>query len=136
MVVIAAGCSEAQQDKRLDVGGTDYAFTVSDTVSAGLTTITFTNRGKVKHEMSLARLKPGVTLRDVMHAQQQGKPADDYLIAGGVLFADAGETDEIGLRTELKSGQRYAMVCFFRDSAKAPPHVALGMMKEVIVAAR
>lgn len=130
------GCSSQPADRDLTVVGTDYAFTVADTVPAGRTRIAFTNRGLVRHELSLARLKPGVTLADVMRAQQEGKSPGDFLIGAGVLIAEGGETDPIALSADLAPGERYAMVCFFSDSAGAPPHVALGMMKEFVVAAR
>lgn len=135
-IVSLAACSGPVSDRQIEVQGTDYAFTVPDTVAPGRSTLTFTNRGRVRHEMVLARLKPGVTLAEVMRAQQEGKSPDDFLIGGGVLFAKAGETDPIGLSVDFKDGERYSMVCFFRDTVNAPPHVALGMMKEIVVAAR
>jgi len=136
LLALAISCARPTENREMNVVATDYAFTVADTVAPGRATVTFTNRGAVRHELSLARLKPGVTLRDVMQAQQQGKKPEDFLIGSGILIARPGETDPIGLNVDMKPGERYAMVCFFRDSASAPPHVALGMMKEVIVASR
>lgn len=135
-LVWLAACTGSGSDRQIEVQGTDYAFTVPDTIAPGRATLKFTNSGRVRHELVLARLKPGVTLADVMRAQQEGKSPDDFLIGVSILFANAGETNPIGFSVDFKDGERYSMVCFIRDSANAPPHVALGMMKEVVVAAR
>ena len=41
----------------VEVTGSDYAFTVPETLEAGTTTFHFANNGKVRHELNISRLK-------------------------------------------------------------------------------
>src|SRR4051812_9578562 len=51
---------------RIRVTGNDYAFIhLPSTIRAGRTLFSFTNTGKVKHEMSVVLMKPGVTAQEV-----------------------------------------------------------------------
>src|SRR5207302_11055428 len=72
--------------------GTDYAFVAPAPVHPGLAAITFDNRGKQRHEMSLRRLRPGITLDSVVKVGPG--PHRRALIdvnSGGILFAEPGQ---------------------------------------------
>ena len=121
-------CRPAQDIHRVTVSGTDYAFGALPAIRPGLTAFGFENRGKVKHEMILARLKEGVTLKQVLDLAQSGADPDSLADAAGVLFAGPGQRSGGELLVQLTPGRTYAMVCTFRDAKDKPPHVALGMV--------
>ena len=51
----------------------------------------------------------------------------------GVLFALPGGKSTAGLTVNLTPGERYAVICIFRDSAGAKPHYDMGMYKTISV---
>ena len=118
------------------VTGTDYAFTVPQTLPPGQTAFTFTNGGQVTHEMILVRLKDGVTLPQLLKAVDAGSdPAE--LTEGGsaILISSPGDTTGARILVDLLPGRTYALVCTFNDGEGKPPHVSLGMAKSIEVAA-
>ena len=50
-----------------------------------------------------------------------------------VLIASAGMQASGGVTADLQAGEVWALVCQFADSAGAPEHIALGMMKVMTV---
>jgi hypothetical protein len=116
------------------VRGSDYAFTMPDSLPAGLTTFRFTSTGKVRHELNISRLKPDVTMDSLLGTVRADRPVTN-LIEGpvGVLFAEPGDSSSAGLTVELRPGERYAVICIFSDSAGARRHFDLGMYKQVTV---
>ncbi len=119
----------------IDVVGTDYAFTLPATIRPGRTTLHFTNRGKVRHELNVSRLRKGVTIDSLLASRNAGRSVKD-LIDGpvGVLFAEPEGRSESGLTFDAGDGERYAVVCIFRDSAEAKRHYELGMYAVITVA--
>jgi uncharacterized cupredoxin-like copper-binding protein len=118
------------------VQGTDYAFDVPETLPPGQTAFTFANAGQVPHEMILVRLKEGVTLPQVLQAVQAGSDPAEFTEAGtAILIAPPGDTARTRLLVDLLPGRTYALVCNFTDEEGQPPHVALGMVKSIEVAA-
>lgn len=117
------------------VVGTDYAFTMPDSLPAGPTVVTFENRGTHKHEMVFVRLKPGVPPRVAADSISRGARTNALRATGSaVLFANPGErNDVVSLRLTLTSGDHWVVVCQFADSAGAPTHNTLGMFKVVTV---
>src|SRR5437870_4645178 len=91
------------------VVGNDYAFVqLPLSVPAGPTLFSFENRGKVRHELSIALLKPGVTLADVMQGKVgavSSRAVSDSIV--GLLIARPGEAAGGKLYVELRSGRRY-----------------------------
>ena len=118
----------------VEIVGNDYAFTAPASVPAGRTTFRFTNNGKVRHELNISRLKPGVSM-DQLLAAVRADQAVRSLIDGpvGVLFAQPGETSNSSLSVDLLKGQKYAVICIFRDSAGAKHHYDLGMQSVIDV---
>ena len=51
----------------------------------------------------------------------------------GILTADSGVRTPGSLLVNLERGKRYLLVCNFQDSASAPTHMHLGMLKVVKV---
>jgi hypothetical protein len=111
------------------IGGADYAFLdVPEVLPPGLIAFSFDNRGKVRHEMALATLKPGVTLAQLVNAaatQEQRAGLIDELI--GLLIAGPGKTAGGRLLADLKPGRTYVLRCVLRDAAESQPHLLLGM---------
>lgn len=131
LVVSGHGCAQSaprDQRQQLLIVGTDYAYDVPAEVPPGLTEVSFENRGVVEHEMALARLKPGVTMEEVLALVRDGGDAEEMLDGNaGILFAKPGESSHGKLLVDLVPGRAYGMICNFRDTPEAPPHLALGM---------
>ena len=120
----------AKAPAQVAVVGNDYAFIgFPSTIAAGPTTFSFENRGEVRHEMTIILLKPGLTIKDVM-AMPTGAitspRAAESLI--GLLIARKHEKAGGQLLVELKSGQRYLVICNLRDAPDGQPHSTLGMV--------
>lgn len=128
IALVAAACSSAPSPNEVTVGGLDYAFEVPDTLPAGPTVFHFENRGEVRHEMILVRLREGVTMEDVMEGIRTGADPGDFVEGGlAILLADPGETAVSQLYADLLPGRTYALICNLQDSPEDPPHTALGM---------
>jgi len=114
--------------------GLDYAFEYPATLGPGHHTLTFENRGKVRHEMVLMRLKKGITTDSVLKVARTNGNTDALIDdAPGLLTASPGQKSAGRLEVDLLSGREYTLACFFSDSTNAPPHVALGMYGRIRV---
>ncbi len=118
----------------VDIVATDYAFEPPAQVDAGRATFRFVNKGKVRHELSISRLKPGASMDEFLDSVRADNSVQK-LIEGpvGVLFAAPGTKSAAGLSVNLRPGERYAIICVFKDSSAAKPHYELGMYKVVSV---
>ncbi len=124
--VVSVGA--AAQMAHIAFVGDDYAFSRSaETVAAGPTLLSFENRGRVRHEMSVALLRRGVTMEQVTQA---GFPAAQRLIERiiGILIARPGDSSGGQLFVDLQPGRTYVVVCTLKDAPDARPHVELGMI--------
>ena len=129
-----AGCVQVHDVPEVIVGGLDYAFELDATFDAGPMKIGFENRGEVPHELVLARLRPGITLLDMISGMMEGGDPKEFSDGlGGILVADPGEVTMGRLYVELESGRSYALICMFRDQEGDPAHVALGMVRSFSV---
>lgn len=114
---------------------TDYALQAPDSVSAGAVQFAFENRGHVPHEVAVGLLRSGAGTPEMLMAARQGlrlRDGPEHYLEGapfGVVFAWPGRLSPAQLSVGLRRGQRYALLCTFRDSAAAPEHAALGMMR-------
>lgn len=115
---------------RFIVIGNDYAFMqVPAGMRAGPTRLAFENRGKVRHEFSVVRLKAGVTVQDVLDhgpGAASSRALVDQLV--GLLIARPGEAAGADLLVDLQPGRRYLIICTLRDSPDAQQHAMLGMV--------
>ena len=97
-------------------------------VPAGATVFTFVNRGKVAHELSIAALKPGVSVDSVLAKVKAGGGPRELLDRSvGILVAGPGSEPDGKLLTDLRKGVSYLLFCNFRDTPEAPFHLMLGM---------
>jgi hypothetical protein len=118
----------------VQIVGADYAFTAPAAVPAGRTVFRFANRGKAFHELNISRLKPGVSIEqflDTVRAGQSVQSVSDGRV--GVLFAPPGGESSGGLTVQLAPGERYVLICVFRDSPKAKLHYDLGMYSVISI---
>lgn len=112
--------------------GTDYAYTkYPRTLTPGWHHFVFVNAGKQRHEINIAMLKQGVTVKQLLEAKDED--VDKMLEqALGVLHAESGVTPLGTLDFEVLPGREYAIVCTFSDTPKSPPHFVLGMVSSMI----
>jgi plastocyanin len=113
----------------IDVVANDYAFTpLPARIAAGPTMFTFANQGKVNHEMSIGRLKPGATIDDLLRVSKEGGRLRDIITRSvGILVAGPGKSPDGRLLVDLLSGETYVLLCNFKDTPDAPTHMTLGM---------
>lgn len=125
--------ANTEAPREVELVGSDYAFRIPSRLPAGLTTFRFRNEGKVRHELTIVRLKPGATLDEFIAREKQSKPTTDLLDGVvGVLFADPGKRSTSGLTVNLVAG-RYAVQCALRDKPVMPKHFELGMYSVIDV---
>lgn len=135
-VAVAACKKEAPAPATANVvviNAADYAFTLPDTIPAGVTRFKLVNQGPSLHHAAISRLGEGRTMDSVLaflHAPPGPLPAWITLI-GSPNIPNFGDTTEV--IDNLEPGL-YAVLCFIPDSAGVP-HVAHGMMKQLVVKA-
>lgn len=106
----------------------DYSFTAPATLPGGLTTFHFVNRGLVTHEVQLFRFNRGVSAAAARGYLAAGDVPDSVADrSGSVLIAAPGDSVREGVTVRLEAGERYALMCQFRDAPNKPRHTSLGM---------
>ena len=115
---------------------TEYAFTVPDTIPAGLTTFRLVNQGKELHHGSLVRLRDGKTVADfqagLAAAMKNHAPPPPWMeFVGGPNAVTLGDTTTATLVVEAGS---YVFVCWI-PSLDGVPHVMKGMLRPLVVTA-
>jgi plastocyanin len=117
-------------------GASSMSFEISGTPRPGLVSVTFANKGKYTHEMSISKMKPGVTLTQLKAALAKGGPEqaaallvdpDKAYPMPSMLGPGRAET----VTTRLSAGH-YVVVCFL-PGPDGMPHAAMGMIGEVTV---
>jgi hypothetical protein len=123
-----------EQVRVLTVQATEYSYPfLPDSVAAGPTRIVLQNNGKVRHELALARLRPGVSLSaSVDVALRKADPAGVIDSVFGIIVAAPGTAGSDTLKVVLEAGRQYAIVCFLRDAPGKPEHIALGMAESFV----
>ena len=107
---------------------TDYAFKAPATVRPGLVNFRFSNTGRVRHELNIHQLKPGVSIDQFIKTIREDKTVRPLIVgAVGVLFAEPGGHSNSGLAVNVLPGENYAVICIFRDSTDAKAHYEMGM---------
>ncbi len=134
LVVTAAATPDQAVEPTADVTIklTDYDFQLSQPLTAGKHVVHVENAGVQAHEIVIAALAPGKTLRDFTAWEQGGEkgplPTGQWL--GGVTTLDVGGRSQFA--TTLKPGS-YLLLCFWPDAKDGKPHILHGMAKEVTV---
>jgi hypothetical protein len=122
----------AQQIPTIRVVALDYAYQAPTTLPAGLTAFALDNQGKVRHEVAIVRLQPGVTVDSMVHAA--AGPARRALIDFiGILVAEPSETPLGRILVDLTPGRTYVLFCNFQDAPDKPRHMTMGMFASIQV---
>jgi hypothetical protein len=115
--------------RHVTIEAREYAFLAPVTLTPGPTAFRFVNRGTVPHEMQLFRFAPGVSRKAAQAYLLAGDAPDSAADpSGSVLIAFAGITAREEILVPLERGERYALICGFRDAPGKPKHAALGMV--------
>jgi plastocyanin len=141
--------SSSADATRVDVVGTDYAFSDFGTELSGPTTFAFRNEGTDLHEMVIVRKNDGVTttFEELLALPEEEAFAQVQFL--GQTMAEAGQTAPDVITAEQPG--EYLMICFIPqgmtslpsldpnasgppDLGDGPPHFTLGMLKEFTIA--
>jgi hypothetical protein len=134
LTVTAAAASSPAAEPPADVTIklTDYDFQLSQPLAAGRHTVRVENAGAQPHEIVIAALAPGKTLRDFIAWEAGGEkgplPTGEWL--GGVTTLDVGGHSQFV--TTFKPGS-YLLLCFWPDAKDGKPHIMHGMAKEITI---
>ena len=114
--------------RAVDITAVNYAFQAPANLPPGPTVFRLINLGSVPHEVQLFVFKPGIAADSGRALLREGHVPDSLSdSAGAVLIAAPHTTAPEQVYIDLQPGRLYALVCEFRDSAKAPRHSQLGM---------
>jgi uncharacterized cupredoxin-like copper-binding protein len=114
----------------LTISLTDYAFQPTKPIVAGNHLVAVRNDGKQAHELQVAKLLPGKTAGDLAAwAEKMAGPPPAHFV-GGVSPIAPGKSNELAL--DLTPGH-YVFLCFVPDAADGKPHVAHGMVRDLVV---
>lgn len=107
----------------------DYAFDLSQPLTAGTHTFEVKNTATQMHEVELVRLAPGKTAEQFMSwvAKPSGPPPGSGL-GGAAPFVGA----PVYFTADITPGT-YLLVCFVPDAKDGKPHFMHGMMKTITV---
>lgn len=120
----------AQTGTVVDVVAHEYAFTLRDTIPAGLTTVRLRDEGAEWHHVKLVRLDSGRTLAQMYDALGKGEPFPAWMhFLGGPNAPAPNRVSSVTV--ELEPG-RYAIWCNV-NAPDGKPHWTKGMFKEFIV---
>jgi hypothetical protein len=112
----------------------DSSFLGTESIGSGKTTVQVTNGGPQPHEMTIIRLKEGLTvdqLSAVLTGQAPPPPGPPPIeSAGGVAALSVGLKGWADL--DLTAGN-YALLCFVPDATTGETHAAKGMIKGLTV---
>ena len=138
LLTSVAACADpsSPRGRVIEVVASDYAFVAPDTVAPGPAELRLTNHGRVRHEMIVMKLRRGATAGDLLAAQQRGETFRPNLDGGSaVLFAQPGATGDGRLGVDFEPGRDYVLWCNFQDADSLPRHSAMGMFRQIHVAA-
>lgn len=115
--------------RQFTIEATDYAYKLPATVPPGPSVFRFVNHGHMLHEVQFFRFNPNISAAAARKYLASGNVPDSVADAnGGVLIAPPGGTTREALYVELQPGERYALMCQFRDKPGSPQHTQLGMV--------
>lgn len=111
----------------------DFAYSIPDTVPAGISTWKVVNDGPQPHEMIVLKLNDGVSFDELLaHLQANGEHGMPAVAIGGVQGLTVGHTGN--WTYDLVPGE-YAVICVIPDPETGQPHLALGMIAPFTVEA-
>lgn len=133
LLAAVSACAVAPAEKHapervVQVVGHDFALEAPDSLPAGRTRFAFRSDGTVPHEVSIARVKRGVSLDSVLRLELAGGNIDGLYDPGeGLLYTAVGETVDAQLLVTLEAGRDYVLICTLEKDGK--PHSMLGMLR-------
>jgi hypothetical protein len=117
--------------KVVEVGATEYEFSLPPNVGGGVVTMRFTNTGSLPHEFAFGRIDPGKGPKDVQQVFESGQEPPSWMHdVAGVPALSPGRSVTV---TRTLEPATYAFVCFF-PSPDGTPHAQLGMYKTFQIA--
>ncbi len=130
-VTEATGPLAAELDSDLTVDMSDFAYSLSEPITAGVRTIRVTNRGAQDHEAFLVQLASGATVMDFMAPFEPGAegPPPGLPLGEFQSIANGGS----GFFTADFAPGNFALVCFVEDVNTDAPHAVLGMIEEFTI---
>jgi hypothetical protein len=108
----------------------DFSFNLTMPLRSGHHTIRVENGGLQPHEVAMIRLLPGKTVADAMAWTQDRRATPPFETAGGTVALSPGRENFMTL--DLVPGD-YVLVCFVPDAHDGKPHLAHGMIRELVV---
>ncbi len=124
---VADGVVRSNPVPTVQVDMIDFAYTGQQTWPSGPQLIRVVNNGTQDHQLRIARVADGVTLRQIMEADD---PTSMITGVAGVARMSAGQ--EARLPVDLAPGN-YLLSCLVADPKSLRPHVELGMVRMVRV---
>ncbi len=137
---LLAACAKQQEraaapppPPTVTIAASDFAFNAPDTIPAGVVNVRLVNNGPSLHHVQFLKLGAGKTVADLMAAVRNPGPPPSWMteVPGPNPPAPGASTQ---LTVDLEAGN-YAIACFVPDE-KGVPHIAKGMVRPVVVAAR
>jgi hypothetical protein len=120
---------QASSIHHVTIVATDYAYQVPAVLPSGMTAFRFVNRGTHPHEVQLFRFLPSVSAKAAQAYLAAGNVPDSAADpSGSVIIAFPGVTAHEEVLIPLVRGERYALMCEFRDAPAKPKHTTLGMV--------
>ncbi len=114
------------------ITGSDFSFQAPDTVAAGVTHVSFTNKGPGFHHVQFVRLDSGRTLADLEAAlKKPGPPPGWAVFVPGPNAPDPGGSSNA---TVTLAAGNWAIICLV-DLPGRVPHFAKGMVHPLTVTA-
>lgn len=130
-VTPSLGTFSTQPAADLTITTSDFAFALSQPMTAGAHTIHVRNAGGQPHEVVVVKLDPGKTAKDFGEAFEPGAfgpPPGRPL--GGIVGLEHGGS---GFFTGDFEPGRYGLICFFPDGRTGAPHFTKGMTLDFTV---
>lgn len=125
VVVLDGAAGGAAPSATQAVRMADFAYPGPDRWTAGSHVLRVSNEGPQDHQLRLARLRPGATVRDWMDAEEAKDYATDV---AGVARIGAGRVAY--LPVVLPAGE-YVAYCLIPDPRSGRAHVELGMFRAI-----
>jgi hypothetical protein len=117
-----------------EIVASEYTFDVQG-LKTGKNKVLFKNEGRELHHAIGMPIKQGKTIEDVKkfasEERPSGEPPVDEQAGFNTAVLDGGVEQVTDI--ELKKPGKYALLCFIQNRKGGPPHVMMGMIKEVEV---
>lgn len=114
---------------QIEVVASDYAFSpLPAHIRRGATIFAFANHGKFRHEVSIARLRAGSSVEEVIKTLRDGGRQRDIIERSvGILIAGPGKSPDGRILVDLVPGATYVLVCNLKNTPDSPGHLMFGM---------